>query len=123
MSQNFLEHNQDLQLKRLIDQLNGSPTRINQKLTTLREEKEQLLSRLKAIEASIKHEEDNQARVPIALKERKRAMASFRSELQNIKVERKTPILGIAEEDRQQIANVDSIRLNALRSIRSMLNM
>ena len=112
-----------LELKRSIDQLNGSPAGINQKLTALREEKEQLLSRLKTVEASIKHEEDNLARIPIALKEQKRAMEGFKSELQNIKIERKTPIPGTAEEDRQQSADIDSIRLKALDSIRSMLNM
>jgi chromosome segregation ATPase len=48
-----------LELKRSIDQLNGSPAGINQKLTALREEKEQLLSRLKAVEASINGKDSN----------------------------------------------------------------
>lgn len=112
-----------LELKQSIDQLNGSHAGINQKLTALREDKEQLLSRLKTVEASIKHEEDNLARIPIALKEQKRAMTGLKSELQSIKAERKTPIPRTVEEDKQQIADIDSIRLKALDSIRSMLNM
>jgi chromosome segregation ATPase len=106
-----------LELKQSIDQLNGSPARINQKLTALREEKEQLLSRLKTVEASIKDEEDNLAKVPIALKEQKQAMACLKSELQSIKTERRAPVPGTVEEDRQQIADIDSIRLKALDSI------
>jgi hypothetical protein len=37
--------------------------------------------------------------------------------------EKKAKILRLVEEDQQQIAKVDSIRLSALKSIKSALNM
>lgn len=112
-----------LEVKELIDRLNNSPAKIHQKLATLNAEREQLLIKLKDIEAAIKHEEGNLARIPTTLSEQKRLMSFFKSELQGIKTEKKTPIPGTAEEDKQQIADVDSIRLNALDMIKSMLSM
>jgi hypothetical protein len=41
-------------------------------------------------------------------------MASLKTKLDKIKQEKKAKILGSAEEDQQQIAEVDSIRLSAL---------
>jgi uncharacterized protein YoxC len=58
-----------ISIKKVIDRLNDSPTKVTQKLTTLNEEREQLLSKLKDVEASIRLEEDNLARIPTALSE------------------------------------------------------
>lgn len=49
-------------------------------------------------------------------------MTVLKSELQGIKAEKKTPIPGSAEEDKQQIADIDGIRLNALDLVKSVLN-
>ena len=110
-------------VKKIIDQLKDSPTRINQKLTALNEKKEQLLSRLKTVEASIKYEEDNLVKIPPLLSEQKKLMSNLSSELQNIRTKKKNTVLGIAKEDKQQIANVDNVHLKALDVVKSMLNM
>lgn len=111
-----------LAVKQIIEQLNDSPAKINQKLTILNEEREQLLAKLKIVEASIKHEEDNLARIPTALTDQRKMMSTLKSEFQGIKTEKKTPILGTAEDDNQQIADVDSVRLKALDLVKSVLN-
>jgi septation ring formation regulator EzrA len=61
-----------ISVKKVIDRLNDSPAKITQKLTTLNEEREQLLSKLKDVEASIRLEEDNLVRIPTTLSEQKR---------------------------------------------------
>jgi hypothetical protein len=50
-------------------------------------------------------------------------MAILKAKLDRIKQDKKAKIPGSAEEDQQQIAKVDSIRLSALNSIESALNM
>ena len=50
-------------------------------------------------------------------------MTSLKIKLDKIKHEKKVKIPRSAEEDRQQIAKIDSIRLSALNSIKSALNM
>ena len=50
-------------------------------------------------------------------------MATLKAKLDRIKQDKKAKIPGSAEEDQQQIAKVDSIRLSALNSIKSVLNM
>jgi uncharacterized protein YoxC len=43
-----------ISVKKVIDRLNDSPAKITQKVTTLNEEREQLLSKLKDVEVSIR---------------------------------------------------------------------
>ncbi|CAD6222742.1 unnamed protein product [Miscanthus lutarioriparius] len=112
-----------ISVKKIIDQLKDSPIKIIQKLTALNEKKEQLLSRLRTVEASIKHEEENLARIPTSLIEQKKLMSNLNSELQSIKIKKKTQVPGTAEEDKQQIADVDNVCLRALDLIKSMLDM
>jgi len=50
-------------------------------------------------------------------------MASLKTKLDKIKHEKKAKIPRSIEEDHQQIAEIDSIRLSALNSIKSALNM
>jgi hypothetical protein len=49
-------------------------------------------------------------------------MATLKAKLDKIKQDKKAMIFGSAEEDQQQIAKVDNIRLLALNSIKSALN-
>ena len=112
-----------ISVKRTIVQLKDSPAKINQKLIALNEEKELLLLKLRSIEASIKHEEENLARILLSLSEQKRLMSNLSTELQSVKVQKKTIVPGTAEEDRQQIADVDNMCLRAHDLVRSMLTM
>jgi hypothetical protein len=50
-------------------------------------------------------------------------MATLKAKLDRIKQDKKTKIPRSTDEDQQQIAEVDSIRLLALNSIKSALNM
>jgi chromosome segregation ATPase len=98
-----------ISVKKVIDRLNDSPAKITQKLTTLNEERERLLSKLKDVEASIRLEEDNLARVPTSLSEQKKKMLQLKSDLQSIKAKKNNPVPRTAEEDNQQIVDVDSM--------------
>jgi chromosome segregation ATPase len=93
------------------------------KLTTLNEEREQLLSKLKDVEASIRLEENNLARIPTTLSEQKKKMSQLKSDLQSIKAKKKNPVPRTVEEDNQQIADVDSMHLKALDMVKSVLDM
>jgi chromosome segregation ATPase len=112
-----------ISVKKVIDQLNDSLAKITQKLTTLNEEREQLLSKLKDVETSIRLEEDNLARIPTTLSEQKKKMSQLKFDLQSIKAKKKNPVPGTTEEDNQQIADVDSMRLKALDTVKSILDM
>jgi hypothetical protein len=63
------------------------------------------------------------ARIPTALNEQKKKMSQLKSDLQSIKAMKKNPVPGTPEEDNQQIADVDSMRLKALDTVKSVLDM
>jgi hypothetical protein len=63
------------------------------------------------------------ARIPTSLSEQKKKKSQLKSDLQSIKAKKKNPVPGTAEEDNQQIADVDSMRLKALDTIKSVLDM
>jgi hypothetical protein len=71
----------------------------------------------------IKQKEEAVSKIPTSLTNQKRIMGSLKIKLDKINHEKKAKIPGSAEEDHQQIAKIDSIRLSALNSIKSVLNM
>jgi hypothetical protein len=109
-----------LSVKKTIDLLKESPVEINKELTTLNEERSQLLARAKIVDDTIKQKEAV-SKIPASLADQKRIMASLKTKLDKIKTEKKAKIPGSAEEDHQQIAKVDSIRVSTLNSIKSAL--
>jgi len=109
-----------LSVKKTIDLLKEYPVEINKELTTLNEERSQLLARVKIVDDTIKQKEAV-SKIPASLADQKRIMASLKTKLDKIKTEKKAKIPGSAEEDHQQIAKVDSIRLSTLNSIMSAL--
>jgi predicted nuclease with TOPRIM domain len=112
-----------VEFRDLIDKLESAPEQINKKLEDLKTEKDQLLARLKEVESSIKREEDNLARVPIAISKQRALMTAKYAELKEIHAKRKQPISGTSKEDNQQIAEIDANRQNALNVIKSILNL
>ena len=62
-----------------------------------------MLAKLKAVESSIKYEEDNLARIPSSLTEQKKLMSNLSFKLQDNKTKKKTIVPGTAEEDERQI--------------------
>jgi hypothetical protein len=111
-----------LSIKKTIDLLKESPTEINKYLGALNEEGVQLLARLKIVDDTIKQKEEAFFQIPTSLADQKKNMASVKINLDNFKEEKKAKIPRSAEEDQQQIAKVDNIRLSALNSIKSTLN-
>ena len=73
-----------LRLKELIDGLKSAPTRIQEKLSSLKTEREQLLMRLEEINTSIQIEETNLTQIPSVTDEKKAEMTDKYSELMAI---------------------------------------
>jgi hypothetical protein len=71
----------------------------------------------------MKQKEEALSNIPASLANQKRNMANLKIKLEQIKQEMKAKIPGLAEDDQQQIAKIDSIRLSALNSIKSARNM
>jgi hypothetical protein len=82
-----------------------------------------MLAKLKIVDDTIKQKEEALSKIPTSLADQKKNMASLKMKLDKSKQEKKAKILRSAEEDQQQIAKIDSIRLSALNYIKSTLNM
>ena len=70
-----------LRLKELIDGQKSAPSRIQEKLSCLKSEQEQLLMRLEEIDASIRIEEANLIQLPKATDQKKAEMTSRYNDL------------------------------------------
>ena len=92
-------------------------------MATLNEERIQLLAKLKVVDDTIKQKEEALSKIPTSLANYKIIMESLKIKLDKIKHEKKAKIPRSAEEDHQQIAKVDNIRLSDLNSIKSALHM
>ena len=82
-----------------------------------------MLAQRKTIEDAIRQKEEALSQILASLADQKKIMATLKSKLNKIKQDKKVNIPRSAEEDQQQIVKVDSIRLSALNSIKSVLNM
>ena len=74
------------------------------------------------MKATIEHHESNLTQIPNAIKQMKQEMLTMVKEGKAIRSSLES-ILGLAKEDKQQIAKVDAIRLKALRAIHDALNL
>jgi len=104
------------ELAQLIDNLKNSSLKIEPELNQLKTKCAELEKELENVKAVIDHHESHLAQIPNAIKQKKQEMLTkvkkgkaIRSILENIP--------GLAEEDKQQIAEVDAIRLEALKAI------
>ena len=77
---------------------------------------------MKTVKNAIKQKEEDLSQIPASLADQKKNMATLKAKLDKIKQDKKAMIFGSAKEDQQQIAKVDNIRLLALNSIKSALN-
>jgi len=96
------------ELAQLIDNLKNSPLRIEPELNQLETKCAELEKELENVKAAIDHHKSNLAQIPNAIKQKKqepltkvREGKAIYSSLENI--------LGSAEEDKQQIAEVNAI--------------
>ena len=112
-----------LRLKELIDGQKSAPSKIQEKLSCLKSEWEQLLMKLKEINSLIRLKEANSTQLPKMVEERKKKMTAKYNDLMTIRSQKDKAILGSADEDNRLIAEADAIRLDALNAVRATLNL
>jgi len=102
--------------------LKNSPFKIEPELNQLRAKHAELKKELENVKAVIDRHESNLAQIPDAIKQKKQEMLTkvkegkaIHSNLENIPE--------LAKKDRQQIAEIDAIRLKALKAIQDVLNL
>ncbi|XP_066384625.1 uncharacterized protein [Miscanthus floridulus] len=100
-------------LAQLIDNLKNSSSKIKPELNQLRVRRVELEKELESVKAIIEHHESNLTQIPNAIKQNKQEILTKVREGKAIRNSHES-IHGSAEEDKQQIAEVDTIRLKAL---------
>ena len=110
------------ELAQLIDNLKNSSSKIEPELTQLRISHAELEQELESVRAAIYCHESNMTQIPNAIKQKKQEMLTKVKEGKAIRSSLES-IPGSAKEDKQQIAEVDAIRLKALRAIHDALNL
>ena len=93
--------------------MKNSSFKIEPELNQLRVRRAELEKELKSVEATIKRHESNLTQIPNAIKQKKQEMLTKVKEGKAIRSSLES-ILGSAKEDKQQIAEVDAIRLKSL---------
>ena len=100
----------------MIDDLKNSSLRIDPELTQLEIRRVELEKELEKVKATIDRLKSNLAQIPDAIKQKKQELLAkvregrvIRSSLEDIP--------GSAKEDKQQIVEVDAIRLEVLKAI------
>jgi phage shock protein A len=81
------------------------------------------LAQLKTVEDAIRQKEETLSQIPASLANQKKNMATLKVKLNKIKQDKNAKIPRSAEEDQQQIAEIDSFWLSDLNSIKSALNL
>ena len=104
------------ELTQLIDDLKNSSLRIDPELTQLEIERAELEKELENVRAAIDRHKSNLAQIPDAIKQKKQELLAKVREGRAI-YSSLEDILGSTEEDKHQIAEVDAIRLEALKAI------
>ena len=110
------------ELTQLIDDLKNSSLKIDPELTQLEARRVELKKELESVKAAIGRHKSNLAQIPGAIKQKKQELLTkvregkaICSSLENIPRS--------AKEDKQQIVEVDAIRLKALKVIQDVLNL
>ena len=109
------------ELTQLIDDLKNFSLRIDPKLSQLEIKRAELEKELENVKAAIDRHKSNLAQIPDAIKQKKQELLAkvregraFHNSLEDIP--------GSAEEDKQQIIEVDAIRLEVLKAIQDVLD-
>jgi len=101
------------ELAQLIDNLKNSSSKIELELNQLRDRRAELEKEQESVKATIEHHESNLIQIPNAIKQKKQEILTKVKEGKAIHNSLES-IPRSAEEDKQQIAEVDTIRLKAL---------
>ena len=110
------------ELTQLIDNLKSSSLRVKPELTQLEARRVELEKELESVRAAIDPHKSNLAQIPNAIKQKKQELLTkvregraIRNSLENIPRS--------AEEDKQQIIEVDAIWLEVLKAIQDILGL
>jgi predicted nucleic acid-binding Zn-ribbon protein len=110
------------ELAQLIDNLKTSSSTIEPELKHLRVRRAELEQELETVKAAIERHESNLTQILDAIAQKKQEMLVKIKE--GIAIHSSLgSILGSAKEDKQQIAEVDALRLKALEAICNALNL
>ena len=110
------------ELTQLIDDLKNSSLRIDLELTQLEARHVELEKELENVKAAIDRHKSILAQITNAIKKKKQKLLAKVREGRAI-YSSLEDIPGSAEEDKQQITEVDAIRLEVLRAIQDILNL
>ena len=110
------------ELTQLIDHLKKSSLRIDPELSQLEVKRAELERELENVKAAIDRHKSTLAQIPDAIQQKKQELlakvregSAIRSSLESIP--------GLAEEDKQQIIEVDAIWLEVLKAIQDVLDL
>ena len=112
-----------LRLKELIDGSKNAFSESQERIKSLKIEREQLLMKLEEINSLIQLEEANLAQLPKMVEKKKKEMTAKYNDLMAIRSQKDKTILGSANEDNRLIAEVDVVYLDALNAVRAALNL
>ena len=110
------------ELAQLIDNLKNSSSKIEPELNQLRVRRAELEKELESVKVTIERHESNLIQIPNAIKQKKQEMLTKVKEGKAIHSSLES-IPESAKENKQQITEVDAIRLKALRAIHDALNL
>ena len=102
--------------------MKNSSLRIEPELNQLKAKHVELKKELENVQAAIDHHESNLAQIPNVIKQKKQEMLTKVKEGKVIRINLEN-IPRLTEEDKQQITEVDAIRLKALKVIQDVLNL
>ena len=106
--------------------MNGSKNALSEsqeKINSLKIEREQLLIKLEEINSLIQLEEANSAQLPKTVEEKKKEMTTKYNELMVIRCQKDKTVLGSANKDNRLIVEADVVRLDALNVVHEALNL
>ena len=110
------------ELTQLIDDLKNSSLRIDLELSQLEIKRAKLEKELENVKTAIDRHKSNLAQIPDAIKQKKQELLAKVREGRAIRSSLKH-IPGSAEEDKQQIAEVDAIQLEVLKAIQDVVDL
>ena len=110
------------ELTQLIDDLKNSSLRTDPELSQLEIKRAELEKELEDVKAAIDHRKSTLAQIPDAIKQKKQELLAKVREGRVIHSGLKD-IPRSTEEDKQQIAEADAIRLGVLKVIQDVLNL
>lgn len=110
------------ELVRLIDNLKKSSSEITLELDQLKAKRTELEQELLKVNVAIDRHESNLARLPDIIRQKKQEMSSKAKEGKLIRKELEN-IPRTAKEDEQTLVEIDSLCLNAIKTIRDALGL